>query len=123
MIPSDIRRLMPAAENYAYFQTGGHSLKPEPVIEEVIQWLRFQNQGPAVPSIHQRMVEMKTAVRASVARATHAEPGEIALTENTTIGINIVANGIDWRRGDNLVLSDHEHPGNRVAARQPDHVG
>ena len=36
------------------------------------------------------------------------------LTENTTIGINIVANGIDWNPGDNVLLSTHEHPGNRL---------
>ena len=36
------------------------------------------------------------------------------LGENTTIGINIVANGINWQAGDNVILSDKEHPGNRI---------
>lgn len=111
---SDLSQLIPATERYAYFQTGGHALKPEPVIEEVVRWLRFQNQGPAVPSVHERMLQMQEDVRSRVARAINAEPSEIALTENATIGINVVANGIDWQPGDNVILSTHEHPGNRI---------
>jgi hypothetical protein len=44
----DIRRLTPAIENCAYFQTSGFSPKPEPVIEEVVRWMHYQNQGPAL---------------------------------------------------------------------------
>lgn len=111
---ADIRRLTPATENCAYFQTSGFSPKPEPVIEEVIRWMRFQNQGPALPWVHEEMQNMLENTRARVARNLHADPAEIMLNENTTVGINVVANGIAWRAGDNVILSDQEHPGNRI---------
>jgi len=111
---ADIRRLTPALDNCAYFQTSGFSPKPEPVIEEAIRWMRFQNQGPALSWVHQGMQDVLERARATVARAINATPDEIMLNENTTVGINIIANGIAWRAGDNVILSDQEHPGNRV---------
>ena len=43
-----------------------------------------------------------------------ASPDDIALLKNTTEGICTVANGIDWREGDNLVLPADEFPSNRL---------
>jgi L-cysteine/cystine lyase len=110
----DIRRLTPCVEDYAYFQTSGFSPKPEPVIDEVIRWMRFQNQGPALPGVGDKMRELRDQTRSCVAGSLNAEPDEIMLNENRTIGINVVASGIDWAAGDNVVLSDHEHPGDRI---------
>ena len=109
-----LRAWIPVCREYAYFQTGTYGPKPEPVIAEVERWLRFQNRGPALPEVNAAVHEMFEQVRAKVAAALGAEPGEIALTENTTVGLDIVANGIDWRPGDNVILSDQEHPANRI---------
>jgi len=49
---------------------------------------------------------------ASLINAVSAD--DIALLKNTTEGICTVANGIDWRRGDNLVLPADEFPSNRL---------
>ena len=111
---ADIRRLTPATENYAYFQTSGFSPKPEPVIEEVIRWTRFISNGPALPDVHSRINQVYEATRSKVAQSLNAHPDEIVLGENATIGINIVANGVNWQSGDNIILSTHEHPGNRI---------
>ena len=111
---SDIRRLTPITQEYAYFQSSGFSPKMEPVIEETNRWARYQNAGGAAPGIHEKMLEGFEAARAKVAQSMNADSGEIVLGENTTIGINIVANGINWRAGDNVILSDKEHPGNRI---------
>ena len=111
---ADIRRLTPAVENCAYYQTSGFSPKPEPVIEEVVRWIRFQNQGPALSWVNQRVQDQLEKTRSHVACTLNAGPDEIMLNENATVGINVVANGIDWQAGDNMILSDHEHPGNRI---------
>ncbi|MBZ0295334.1 MAG: aminotransferase class V-fold PLP-dependent enzyme [Anaerolineae bacterium] len=111
---ADIRNLISISDGYAYFQTGGFSPKPQPVIDEVVRWLRFQAQGPALQQIFNPTAEMLETVRAQVAAAVHASPDEIMLNENTTVGINIVASGITWQPGDIVILSDHEHPGNRI---------
>ena len=111
---SDIRRLTPITHEYAYFQSSGFSPKMEPVIEETNRWAHFHNAGGAAPGINEKMLDGFEATRDKVARSMNANGGEIVLGENTTIGINIVANGINWQAGDNVILSDKEHPGNRI---------
>lgn len=44
--------------------------------------------------------------------ASHAD--EIALLKNTSEGLSVVAHGLDWRAGDNIVTSDEEFPSNRI---------
>ena len=110
----DVRRLTPITQEYAYFQSSGFSPKMEPVIEETTRWARFHNAGAVAPGVHDKVLNAFEETREKVARSIHADADEIVLGENTTIGINIVANGIDWQPGDNVILSDKEHPGNRI---------
>ena len=50
--------------------------------------------------------------RKIAAKILNARPSEIAFVNNTTAGILIVANGIRWRRGDNVVIAEKEFPAN-----------
>jgi cysteine desulfurase/selenocysteine lyase len=111
---SDVRRLTPITQEYAYFQTSGFSPKMDTVIEETARWARYHNSGGVAPGVHDAVMAGFEATRTKVARTLNADRDEIVLGENTTIGINIVANGIDWKPGDNVILSDNEHPGNRI---------
>jgi selenocysteine lyase/cysteine desulfurase len=43
----------------------------------------------------------------------HSQPEEIALTHNTTAGINLVAEGFPWQPGDNVVTLADEFPTNQ----------
>ena len=110
----DIRKMLPDMDGYAYFQTSGFSPKLLPVVDEVVHWFRFQSRGPALPSVGEKMQEKTRELRSKVAQSVNAHPEEIVLSENTTVGINIVANGIDWKPGDSVILGSHEHPGNRL---------
>ncbi|MEC7640730.1 MAG: aminotransferase class V-fold PLP-dependent enzyme [Nitrospinota bacterium] len=51
-------------------------------------------------------------VRGSFAKLINADPAEVAFVKNTSEGISIVANGIDWQPGDNVVIPDIEFPAN-----------
>ncbi|MFQ5674154.1 MAG: aminotransferase class V-fold PLP-dependent enzyme, partial [Nitrospinales bacterium] len=51
-------------------------------------------------------------VRESFARLINADPSEVAFVKNTSEGISILANGIDWRDGDNVVVPNIEFPAN-----------
>ncbi len=43
-----------------------------------------------------------------------ASSNEIALLKNTSEALSVVAHGINWRSGDNVVISDQEFPSNRI---------
>jgi len=109
-----IRDVIPGVDEVAYFQTSGLSLKLEPVLEAVERWTRFQARGPARPAVNEAVLHEVEATRDKVADALGAAADEIALVENATVGINIVAHGIDWHPGDRVLLTADEHPGNRI---------
>lgn len=52
------------------------------------------------------------ATRDTAARLIGATREEIALVPNTTAGISLVAEGLDWRAGDNVVTLADEFPSN-----------
>jgi selenocysteine lyase/cysteine desulfurase len=41
-------------------------------------------------------------------------PDDVALLKNTSEGLSVVAHGLPWRAGDNVVISDQEFPSNRI---------
>lgn len=56
--------------------------------------------------------ERGEAVRASFARLIGARAEEIAFVKNTSEGLSLIAAGIDWRAGDNVLAPDGEYPSN-----------
>ena len=42
----------------------------------------------------------------------NTQASRIAFTENTSIGLNILAQGIKWKKGDRIILNDVEFPAN-----------
>jgi len=53
-------------------------------------------------------------LRAAVGRLVGDDGERIALTANTTEGLNVVAWGLDWRPGDEIVMPALEYPGTAV---------
>jgi len=53
-------------------------------------------------------------VRPRIARFVNAAPEEISLTHNVTEGINIVACGLPLKKGDEVLVTNHEHAGNAI---------
>ena len=51
-------------------------------------------------------------VRGKFAQLINGAVDEIAFVKNTSEGISIVANGLDWKSGDNVVIPDIEFPSN-----------
>jgi len=52
------------------------------------------------------------AAREGVARLINAESSEIALTTNTSFGLNVAARALPLQRGDVVLVSDREFPAN-----------
>jgi selenocysteine lyase/cysteine desulfurase len=67
-------------------------------------------------------VQPSAAMRASIAKCYGTSPDQLAITRNTTDALSLAMNGIDWKAGDELLISPMEHPTGitlalRVAAR------
>ena len=64
-------------------------------------------------SLHyDRWLDTYEAVRVATAQLIGAHRNEIALVKNTSEGISMVAQGLDWRPGDRIVAFREEFPSN-----------
>ena len=62
----------------------------------------------------ERSLSLVEQTRALFAQLINAQPDDIALTKNVSDGLNCIANAIDWKAGDNLIVCPAlEHPNNR----------
>jgi selenocysteine lyase/cysteine desulfurase len=60
-----------------------------------------------------KLFAMVEETRRRFAALIQAHPEEITFTKNVSEGLNMVATGLDWRQGDNVVLCPQlEHPAN-----------
>lgn len=57
---------------------------------------------------------LKPAARDALAQAFNVKSAEIALTQLTTEGMNIMIHGVDWQRGDEAIITNLEHPGGQL---------
>ena len=111
-----IRAAIPALANSIYLNTGTFGPMPTVVADEIRRvYGEVERQGTFSPGIFWQMeLQGFEAVRQQVAGLLHADPAEIALTRNVTDGINIVLHGLEWQPGDQVILTDQEHPSGTV---------
>lgn len=60
----------------------------------------------------EQWVHRADGVRAEVARFVGAKKHEVACVRSTSHGLSLVAQGIDWKEGDNVVTASCEFPSN-----------
>lgn len=105
-----MRQQMPAASTVAYFDHAAVSPISGPAQEAIGQWAtQAAEQGGLVWAQWDRRVEQ---VREQAATLIGAESREVAFVANTTTGINLVAEGLSWEAGDNVVTLANEFPSN-----------
>ncbi len=91
------------------------SLKPIQVINKINE---YYNEYPACAgrSAHKLAARVETEVaisRDEIRKLINAKnSSEIVFTGNTTHGINLVANSLEFKPGDEVILSDKEHNSN-----------
>lgn len=81
---------------------------PEPVFNTLTDSFRVQCTSPC--EVYNTFGAQREEVRNKLARFLGADPSEVVLTRNTTEGMNFVANGLELSPGDEVILSDMEHP-------------
>ena len=106
-----VRARIPALSGSSYLNMS-YGPKPTPVVDEVVRLARLtEMDGTLNPDVQAELWKRYDDAKGGVARLLAADPSEIAMTRHVTEGINIVATGMDWRPGDEVIISDEEHPG------------
>ncbi len=105
-----IRQEMPAATSRIYLNNGTFGPMPTRVVQAMQERLQYELQnGRLGTEAFEAMRAVYGEARTRVARLLNADVQEIALTDNTGEGMNIVSYGINWREGDEVVTTNHEH--------------
>ncbi len=107
-----IREQLPAVNRHVYLNTGTFGPLPRTAVEAMQACLEAEfSEGRILPGGWDRADEVKTELRQEIADILGCSPLNVALTRHTTDGLNIGILGINWRPGDEIVISDLEHPG------------
>lgn len=86
--------------------------------------IRFAEENSRYGATHYTdWTATETALRGQLQQLINAASiDDIALLKNTSEAISVVACGLDWHSGDNVVSSDEEFPSNRIAWQAQDGV-
>jgi len=98
-----------------YLNSASVSLMPSQSIEAMKEFLISYNSiGPDSKDSETFVTEKLRNVRKIIAKIISCQPDEVILTQSTTDGINIVANGLSFDASSNIIIRGmtHEHHSN-----------
>jgi selenocysteine lyase/cysteine desulfurase len=107
---TDLRADMPVTRRWAFFDHA--AVAPLPLRAQgalTAYAAELGENGIVGASARLRRVE---AVRTLAGQLLNADPLDVAFIKNTSEGIGIVAEGLPWHPGDNVVLPADEYPAN-----------
>ncbi len=100
-----------------YFDNACQTLRPTSVIQAIDEYyLKYSAcGGRSMHHLGEEVTNRCDNSRAAVAKFLNASrKEEIIFTRNTTEGINLVSNSLDFQNGDVVLLSDKEHNSNFI---------
>lgn len=109
MDPIEARRLFPLAERYIHMNHAGVSSMSQRAAAAVEQVVDTSMNRPYRDRWAQDEADR---VRELVARLINASADSVALTRSTAHGVSLLAQGLDWKAGDNAVGAIGEYPAN-----------
>jgi L-cysteine/cystine lyase len=114
-----LRDLCPALAGKTYFNYGGQGPLPAPSLEAITAtWRQIQELGPFTGDVWP-LVERTTArLRLQLGHWFGVGSHRVAFSENVTSGCVLPLWGLPWCAGDELLISDCEHPGVVAACRE-----
>ena len=106
-----VQRQFPLEDRLIYLNAANVCPASRPVMDRHVEYLRDFHANPSFQN-RDKYVEMRESLRTKAARLLRAAPDEIAVTRNTSEGSNIIVKGIDLKAGDEVIITDHNHPSN-----------
>lgn len=107
----EIRELFPYIKTgMIYFNHAAVAPINSKVIEEINHYL-FQRSVTNIDN-HEIMMKKTAEAKIKLAELLKTDAHRIAFMDNTSNGINVLAQGLKWKSGDRIILNDVEFPSN-----------
>ena len=104
------RKGFPVTKRYIYLDHAGVAPISLRVKSTVERFLKEASEAGVFK--YQDWMDRVGSVRMNCAKLLNCQPEEIAFVKNTSHGLSIIAEGLDWKEGDNLVFFEREFPSN-----------
>jgi selenocysteine lyase/cysteine desulfurase len=111
-----VRRQYPLAEGLLYLNAANVCPASRLVLDRHLEYLRDFHSNPSFQN-RDKYEAMRESLRGKLARMLRVSADEIAITRNTSEGSNIIVKGVDLKPGDEVLITDHNHPSNNDSWR------
>ena len=112
-----LRRDFPFVSSLCYLDSASVSPSPQPAVDVMKDYYTHQplNFGVGVSRAASEVISLVNQARERLATFINARsPSEIIFTKNTTEAINLVASGVQWEPGSEVIISCLEHQSNVI---------
>jgi selenocysteine lyase/cysteine desulfurase len=106
-----VKRQFPLDEGLIYLNAANVCPASRPVLDRYAALLRDFQADPSFQN-RDKYRPLRESVRTKLATLLGVSADEVAITRNTSEGSNLVVHGIDLKPGDEVVITDHNHPSN-----------
>lgn len=104
------RKEFPVTKNYIYLDHAGVAPISLRVKSAVEGFLKEASEAGIFK--YQDWMDRLSVVRTNCAKLVGGEAEEVAFVKNTSHGLSIIAEGLDWKEGDNVIFFEREFPSN-----------
>ena len=111
----DLREQIPFLKKLVYLDSASVVPNPKPVIDAMMEYYQEFPLNYGVGEFYESKYTTSKVdeARAKLAGFINAKSSdEVIFTKNTTEAINLVARGIDWKTGDEIIITSVEHQSN-----------
>ena len=109
-----VKRQFPLEENLIYLNAANVCPASRPVLDRHAQFMRDFQMNPSFQN-RLKYEPLREQMRTKIAGMLRVNADEIAITRNTSEGSNIIVKGLDLKPGDEVLITDHNHPSNNDA--------
>jgi selenocysteine lyase/cysteine desulfurase len=106
-----VRRQFPLDEDLLYLNAANVCPASRPVLDRYAALLRDFQSDPSFQN-RDKYRPLRESARARLAALLGVSADEVAITRNTSEGSNLIVHGLDLKPGDEIVITDHNHPSN-----------
>jgi isopenicillin-N epimerase len=87
---------------------GSYGICPEFIHERQSELRRLMDADPVKFFLH-HLEELADRARVALGRFINADPADLALVQNATFAVATCLHAIDWKPGDQVLVTDHEY--------------
>lgn len=108
----DLETEFPLEPELSYLNHAAVSPWPQRTVQAVTAFARANLRRGSQDYL--QWLETEKRLRERLGRLINAPSADIALLKSTSEGLSVIAHGLPWRSGDNVVIPSEEFPSNRI---------